>query len=550
LRIITRMHKWRALIALALVIFCTASSGIRYGETSAELRREARAGMQGSPRSASGHASYDNSLVITPLYVDYVKKTADQFSADAAELKRRLGSAPYVLLGFAGYIDAKYPDLPLSQSPTEADLKATLDDADVIVQRARDNGLVTHISIISGFFHNRNDLRVRAIRDDVRNAQWFADGWIAPPADLTDPEKVPDTAWTTPSRYAQPLHARIEEGTRILGRHLAALMARYPDVFLSVSADAETEFTFLRNFDGNGSPIGDQQKLIYADYSPFMVAEFRDWLVRRRYAGDLSPASDDNGDGRTFNQDFKQSFKTWRLRYYDNSGPISYQQYLRLPEKLPESGPYAVVDGFDAPRTEAPQDPFWQEWNEFRKQVITNWQRDYAGWIRRPDPAAGFQIPAARYYTHQIPADLIFGRSDTTRLKTSASYIATAILDPIASTGVTAFNGFNGRTHSKTATPELYARLYRTSDNWGIMEYNPSIPYAKHVPPANDIRYYNGELRMLYNFRPHVLVPFAWTDYEDHRTFSIKGSVFERALRQFVQEVGGMPWNSARPPRS
>ena len=50
--------------------------------------------------------------------------------------------------------------------------------------------------------------------------------------------------------------------------------------------------------------------------------------------------------------------------------------------------------------------------------------------------------------------------------------------------------------------------------------------------------------------RPHVLVPFAWTDYEDHKVFSIKSSVFERALRQFIQEVGQVPWSSARRPRS
>jgi hypothetical protein len=173
---------------------------------------------------------------------------------------------------------------------------------------------------------------------------------------------------------------------------------------------------FLRNFDANGGAIGDQQKLIYADYSPFMVAEFRDWLVKGRYDGDRSPASDDNGDGHTFNQDFKQSFKTWRLRYYDDSGPIRYRDYLELPEKLPESGPFWLSGGFDAPRTENPGDPFWQEWNEFRKQVITNWLRDYASWIRTTDPAAGFGIPSSRYYTHQIPADLIFGRRDTTRL--------------------------------------------------------------------------------------------------------------------------------------
>jgi len=145
---------------------------------------------------------------------------------------------------------------------------------------------------------------------------------------------------------------------------------------------------------------------------------------------------------------------------------------------------------------------------------------------------------------------MIFGQRETPRLKTSASGIASAVLAPIGSTGVTAFNGFNGRTHSKTATPELYAALYRTSDNWGIMEYNPSIPYANSIPPSGDIRYNMDELNMLYNYRPHVVIPFAWSDYPDHKAFSIKGTTFERALHQLVQEIGGIPWSSPRIPGS
>jgi hypothetical protein len=56
-----------------------------------------------------------------------------------------------------------------------------------------------------------------------------------------------------------------------------------------------------------------------------------------------------------------------------------------------------------------------------------------------------FQIPYSRFYSHQIPADLIFGESDNPRIRTSASYIETAVLEPFGGTGVTAFNGWDGR---------------------------------------------------------------------------------------------------------
>ena len=499
----------------------------------------------GVPQSAG---TYANSLVLAPLYVDYLLKTPEKFAADASALKQRIGSAPYVMLGFAAFLDVDYPGGPLDQPITESDMDVALGKAERIVSRARENGIISHVSIISGFFHGTNELRRRAIHDDVRNAQWFADGLIAPATNLTTDANAPTLAWVTPSRYALPLRTRIEEGTRILGRKLAKLMAQYPDTLVTISGDGEAEFTYERNFANNGentnSALAD---VIYTDYSPFMVEEFRDWLRRGRYDGDSSPASDDDRNGHTFNGDFKQSFATWRLRYFDNSGPIPYADYLRLPEKLPSTGLYAVSDGFDAPRKAAPEDVFWTAWLQFRREVIADWVQDYASWITTsPDPSTGFEVPVSRFYSHQIPADLIFGESDNLRLKTSASYIETAVLEPGGGTGVTAFNGFDGKRHVKTATPQLYASLFMTSDNWGILEYNPSMPYANSIAASNDSRYYINELRLLYNFRPHVVVPFAWTDLPEHKRFSIQGTMFEKSLKQFVQEIGRTPWFSWR----
>jgi hypothetical protein len=492
-------------------------------------------------------ARFEDSLVLAPLYVDYAKVSADKFARDALALKQAIGTAPHVLLGFASFLRIAYPSIPLDKPVDERDMAPVLAEADVIVGRARENGLITHISLVSGFFHSHNELRYSAINRDVRNAQWFSDGWIADPMDLTNPAHVPLSVWVTPSRYAQPLHTRIEEGARILGRHLAGLMARFPETLLTISGDGETEFTWVRNLTEEGAKAVNPETAVYADYSPFMVEEFRDWIRASRYAGDATPAADDDGDGRTFNRDFGQSFTTRRLRYFDSSGPIPFADYVRMREKLPSSGPYAIAGGFDAPRVEKDGDPFWTLWMQFRQQVIKNWIREFALWITKSaDPATGFEIPPSRFYSHQIPADLIFGEKDNKRLRMSASPIHTAVLEPLGSTGVTAFNGFDGKRHVKTATPELYSTLFTTSDHWGIMEYNPSMPYSNTVAPSNDVRYYINELRLLYNFKPHVIIPFAYTEYAEHKRFSIKGTSFERALRQFVLDVGKTPWFSWR----
>src|SRR5215471_16041406 len=100
-------------------------------------------------------------------------------------------------------------------------------------------------------------------------------------------------------------------------------------------------------------------------------------------------------------------------------------------------------------------------------------------------------------------------RRELSIIKTSASSIQTAVVTPFGSTGVTAFNGWDGRNAARTATPALYSALYMTSDDWGIMEYNPSVPYANNVAPNGDPQYYASELRNLWNFGPHVIAPFA-----------------------------------------
>jgi len=358
--------------------------------------------------SAQRPAGFDDSLVVAPHYVEYLSDTDERFARQAAELKRRIGSAPHVLLGFATGLTIQFPAVNLSQKVTENHLAGTLGEIDRVVERARANNLVVHLTLMSGFFHGANDLRSAAIRQDVRNAQWFADGWIADPSVPASASDVPSGAWITPSRYAKPLRARMEEGARIVGSRLAARMMERPETLLTISGDGEVELSFERS-NPAGERVAAQPQ--YADYSPFMIEEFRDWIQRRNYQGDRSPSTDDNRDGRTFNGDFKTSFATWRLRYFSSSGPIPYSRYQAMAEKLPASGPDFLEGGFDAPRVPRPADPYWELWMQFRREVIANYVRDFASWITTsPAPKSTFTIPRSRFYSHQIPADFLFGQ--------------------------------------------------------------------------------------------------------------------------------------------
>ena len=481
--------------------------------------------------------SFENSLVLAPLYPRYVQDSDEKFRLEAEALRAGVGGGRHVLLGFAAFVSIQFP---------AEQMAPTLNEVDVIVQRARESGLIAHISLLSGFFHGWNALRESAVREDVRNAQWFADGWIAPETDLQDAGMVPRSVWVTPSRYALPLRTRIEEGVRTLGAHLARRMSEHPGTLVTLSGDGEAEYTYERNFLGAAERLADNAEIIYADYSPFMVAEFRD-ETRERYAGDASPGDDTNGDGRSFNKDFGRDFTTWKLRYYDESGPIPFAEYQGFAEKLPSSGRFFTEGGFDPPRKPLPEDPLWKAWMEFRKGVLARWVSDFAGWITTSkDPVSGFTIPPSRFYTHQIPADFLFGNKEGVRLETSASFLETAFAGPVASAGVTAFNVYTGERHAKTAAPPLFAALTGGADHWGILEYNPSVPANESIAPSPDEDYYVQELEELYRFRPHVLVPFAWSDVPEHRRYRIQGSAFERGLRRFVERYGNSPWFSLR----
>src|SRR5580765_4033177 len=144
-------------------------------------------------------------------------------------------------------------------------MAGTLNAIDQIVERARKNHVIVHITLTSGFLQGMNPLRPAAILQDVRNAQWYADGWIADPGTMTGTADVPSTAWITPSRYARPLRAQMEKAIRMVGSRLAARMAEHPETLLTISGDGEVELNYERSIAGGNTVVAGNQP-IFADY--------------------------------------------------------------------------------------------------------------------------------------------------------------------------------------------------------------------------------------------------------------------------------------------
>src|SRR5262245_47445269 len=112
----------------------------------------------------SRHTSYEDSFVLAPLYVEYTAVSAAKFASEANELRRRICYAPHCLLGFSVFVWMEFDDeLHLNRPIDSSMLAPALRQVDTIVDRARENGLITHIGFESGFFHGWNRLREAAI---------------------------------------------------------------------------------------------------------------------------------------------------------------------------------------------------------------------------------------------------------------------------------------------------------------------------------------------------------------------------------------------------
>src|SRR5262249_52392960 len=108
---------------------------------------------------------------------------------------------------------------------------------------------------------------------------------------------------------------------RELGRQIAYRMQLYPDTLVLASGDGEIELA------SPDAPKDNQGHVLIADYSPFAVAEFRDWLrgtgmyaAGQAFAGEAyANASRYTSDSSlvTFDNDFGVTFDNWALKYFD-----------------------------------------------------------------------------------------------------------------------------------------------------------------------------------------------------------------------------------------
>jgi hypothetical protein len=498
---------------------------------------------------------------IAPIWTSFIGASDADVAAAVQTLRDQVGEGGAVRLGFTTYIQAFLGDWHVDVNNPTA-LRAALGtfeaQLDTALTRARANNIVLVVTFLTATRESTDPAQVTSYDEDRRVMQWYGDN------------NSVATGWWTESRYARRQYLVQQAYMKEIAKILASRMALYPDTFVGIAGDGEVELSNHRD---------QEQPPALADYSPFAIAEFRDWLkgdglydvggpfegeaysLAARYHGDAGPGTDSNHDGHTLNGDFGTSFDSWSLRYFDwsltDDPTIDPHAIPAAVYGLPgfNPSPDAGAGNFDAPRVAQPANGWWQVFDLFRQTMIWHHNKDLARWMTTTPDANGNTVPHDKWFTYQLPADYLFGFTPSNpnpRLLSSASPWWTANAEPYAGLGFTAF----GQNVAGAGT------VYRTLPNlldairpcaagqsgptclaesgglasvpWGIFEWNPAVPVRDPntgaSPPSPDPSVYRDEIERLRRYRPRILAPFLWGNTGDYQ---ILGTGFGTALRAF-----------------
>lgn len=485
---------------------------------------------------------------VTPWWPAFAAAGSEEaIDAEVARLRALLPDRLFARAGFSTTIQVALPGWAVDIDDREQ-VRSNLTSVFAAIDRAMARGrrvnlpVVLIIQTVTRPYWWSDAAHRAAEQEDRRNVQWHWDNSVA-------------TEWWTISRYARNERAFLRAHIQEIGHYLAAKAVEAPDVLVAAAGDGEVELSSMRSNAVDPTYPG---PFMLADYSPFAILEFVDWIrhtgmyddasgvwagqgmtgLAWSYSGDLTPATDDNGDGHTFNGDFGTAFTTWRLRYFDwtlDDDPMADPRAIpgSVSEDpswspMPVSGPDVIEGGFDAPRYLDHDDPFWQLWNAFRQAMVHHYVTEFAEWITAGPPGVpGPRFPAARWYSYQIPADHLFGRRPgdgiiDPRLDSSASPIWTARVAPYGGVGITCFE-----TTSAAAMPAARA----LDVNWGLLEYNPC------QAGCPDVTWYLPDMALIEAYRPRIVAPFGWK-----LSFSrVDDSPFVEALAGMMASVGSIP---------
>ena len=394
------------------------------------------------------------------------------------------------------------------------------------------------------FWNSPLDDQNRAYKSpDRRLRQWSADGRL-----VTEEERKrggnPADADLTASGYATDAWDGMLEMARREAKSYLAKRKSGDRTFLFCGPN-EFEYVFY-------------DKTFTADYSPFAVAEFRDWLTHRgefakgglfegqgrkggeAFGDDPSPAQAKGGN-KAFDAVYGTRFGTWALLYWDTG---AFPDALDRDAKgMPAAGEKGfTAGGFDAPRQM--KDPLWKEWQNRDPQTP-----GYRQWRIHRSLEEMFRIAREE----GIPREEIWSRERSMHShkvdywKDNPSPIMAAWV-AITKDSNAGFNRYGFRASLEKAQLEAAAAEAKAAGaQFGTLEFNPSMDPEPKLKEED----YAADLEAWYAAGARVLGCREWKGQNTGGTHGlkasalrIKGTPFEPALKKFLSSRPDRPFGS------
>lgn len=338
------------------------------------------------------------------------------------------------------------------------------------------------------------------LEEDPANCQWtqsnevFPDNYLKGLAgSLDSPELARSLTYHV---YAKNIRAYKKRNLQAAARIIAKFARKHPDLFVGVVLDSDTYM----------NPFFYQRQIF--DYNPGMIRQFRDWLRGTGvYAGDGGDAAPD-------------------LRRYRRAHPLTLAEVNRISRRQfkswsevdpPRRLPGSPRDELKPGETPFWDDPWWQEWDQFRKHVVGLHYDELSQWVHE----AG--IPGDRIFSAQG-----FIRSDA-GLKPFAIRIDSHTQN-YDSAGVSVegaiprFGHLGAVIYGEAARNEvpmewrhtMFATFGRMDDGWAIVEYNSTDLKRPKDPPGYGVAY--KTFRDAFNLGASEISAMAWNGGNGNNT--------------------------------
>ena len=170
----------------------------------------------------------------------------------------------------------------------------------------------------------------------------------------------------------------------------------------------------------------------------------------------------------------------------------------------------------------------------FREAMVHSFVKDLAKW------ASEAGIPATQWFSHQIPADYLYGYNPSMmpnlnpRYFSSASPMTTADIAPYGSAGATIYDNKFPTYFARTTLYGVPA-IAAMSSNWAVLEYDAETYPAGFSVAQSTPAVILAEYMRTYSYGPHLFNFFRWTD--DTGEHRIKGMNKEIALASFITTI-------------